>query len=83
MPEFYMIFARIINNIFEFCLIFVRKIYKNSRIFHDIIPKMPELYMVIVRKYISRFFFWGGGEHVPPVPCLLCLWASKEDFAYM
>ena len=49
-----MTFARNINKISEFYIIFA--------------PKMPEFYIIIARKIFSRFFFFGGGEHVPSLP---------------
>jgi len=43
----FMKFARKVNKIFEFHMIFARK--------------MPEFYVIIARKIFSRFFFGGGG----------------------
>jgi len=49
-----MTFARNINKISEFYIIFA--------------PKMPEFYIIIARKIFSRFFFFGGGGSTCP-PC--------------
>jgi len=50
-----MIFARIINRIAEFYMIFARK--------------MPEFYVIIAgKKYFFLFFFFLGGGSVPPAP---------------
>ena len=49
-----MIFARTINKIPEFYVIFARKV--------------PELYTISARKIFFRIFFLGGGTvHVPPI----------------
>ena len=50
-----MLFARNVNKISEFHMIFARK--------------MPEFYIIIARKFCPRIFFLGGGHvpHLPPV----------------
>ena len=36
--------------------------------------KMPEFYIIIVRKIFFPIFFWGGGACAPPANCLLRPW---------
>ena len=36
--------------------------------------KMPKFYTIVVQKYFSRFFFWGGGQMSPTLLSLLRLW---------
>jgi len=63
MPEFYMILVRKITRIpyfYDIC----PKNEQNSRILHDFCPKMPNSFIIIVRKIFSRTL--GGGGNAPP-----------------
>ena len=78
MPQFYMILARKVIKIPEFCIIFARKINKIPEFYMIFAPKMPEFYIIIARKYFSRFFFLGGGHvpSLPPVSYAYALWCG-------
>ena len=63
-------------------MIFALKIKKNSRILHDIYPKMHYFYMIIAQKYFFQIFFEGRGacaQTPPPNPRLLRQW--ERSFA--
>jgi len=55
MPEVYVIFARKINNIPEFYIIFA--------------PKMPDFYMIVAQQIFSRFFGRFGVGVGTRAPC--------------
>ena len=75
MPEFYMILARKIIKIPEF--LYLPGNLQNSRILHDVCPKIPEFYIIIARK----IFFPNFRGHMPPLPRLLRLWLSPIQSA--
>jgi len=65
MPEFYMIFARKINKVLEFNATFARK--------------MPEFYIVCLKKLSGIFLGWVGCP-LPPFarPRLIRLWLGPR-----
>jgi len=63
-------------------VIFAPKHEQNSLVLHDFARKMPEFYIIIVRKiFIPIFFFFlGGGARASPVPSPLRLWHYPSPY---
>jgi len=76
MHEIYMILARKINKMPEFCTIFARKVNKIHEFCMIFARKMPEFYMIIARKIFSRLF--GGGGEGTPLPAAVSYGYESE-----